>query len=288
MKERSSRLGAPLRSRCGLSFSLHLLEEVTGLRKGYADTRFGQVHYVSEGAGEPVLLFHSTPLSWTEFSDALPILAKEFLVVAVDTIGYGSSDKPPRELTLIEYGQTVVDLLDHLRIDQASLVGFHTGCAVAAEAAAANPSRVKKLLLCGYPLWSEQDMVGRRQRIIPEYLRQPDLKEDGSHMLRLWHGKSREPEKALEAAIVMLQSRPRYFEAWFALYAYEPEKRLPLIKCPTVILETDKDVFLAQAERAKAMIRGSEVVVIEGPSMLPHGDPRLFAETVARLLKGMK
>ncbi|WP_413805994.1 alpha/beta fold hydrolase [Streptomyces sp. OE57] len=60
----------------------------------YAPSRFGQLHYVECGEGEPVLLLHQTPRSWAEYRDVLPLLGATHRAIAMDTVGYGASAKP--------------------------------------------------------------------------------------------------------------------------------------------------------------------------------------------------
>ena len=65
------------------------------MRKGYIDIPEGQIHYRTAGNGEPVLLLHMTAQSSMEFESIIPILAKSYRVVAMDTLGHGNSDNPP-------------------------------------------------------------------------------------------------------------------------------------------------------------------------------------------------
>ena len=62
------------------------------VRKGYADTLLGQIHYREAGSGLPVVFLHESPLSSLMFEPALPLLGQLVHAVAMDTPGYGSSD----------------------------------------------------------------------------------------------------------------------------------------------------------------------------------------------------
>ena len=64
------------------------------MKRGYADTPEGQVHYRTEGNGEPLLLLHKAGLSSDEFTEMLPFLGKKFQVIAMDVLGYGNTDLP--------------------------------------------------------------------------------------------------------------------------------------------------------------------------------------------------
>ena len=59
------------------------------MKRGFADTSHGQIHYLTEGSGEPLLMLHMTPTSSQEFALVIPILAKKYWGIAMDTLGYG-------------------------------------------------------------------------------------------------------------------------------------------------------------------------------------------------------
>ena len=73
------------------------------MREGFVDTPEGQVHYVTEGSGEPLLLLHMTPQSTYQFRELMPLLAESRRVIAMDTIGYGDSFRPQRQHYMEDY-----------------------------------------------------------------------------------------------------------------------------------------------------------------------------------------
>ena len=86
------------------------------MHRRFLDTPDGQIHYVTAGAGRPVLLLHQTPRSWDEYREVIPILARERRVIAMDTIGYGESYKPDRRCDIEDYARGAVALVDGLGI----------------------------------------------------------------------------------------------------------------------------------------------------------------------------
>ena len=52
-------------------------------KKHYIDLSGGQLHYVTAGEGEAVLLLHQAPLSHVEFLGTIPLLARHFKVIAM-------------------------------------------------------------------------------------------------------------------------------------------------------------------------------------------------------------
>jgi len=76
------------------------------MTKGYVDIPEGQVFYRTEGSGEPLLLIHQRPFSSEEYSPMIPILAQSCRVLAIDTLGHGYSDNPPREYEIEAFTQS--------------------------------------------------------------------------------------------------------------------------------------------------------------------------------------
>ena len=60
------------------------------MKRYFLDTPYGQIHYVVEGSGDPVILLHQSPRSIDEYAEVMPLLAREYRVTAMDTLGYGA------------------------------------------------------------------------------------------------------------------------------------------------------------------------------------------------------
>ena len=74
-------------------------------------------------------------------------------VVAVDLPGHGRSEGPPIP-TISGMADWVLEVLDHLKIEKAALVGHSMGSLIALDAAARHPKRVEKIALVAvaYPM----------------------------------------------------------------------------------------------------------------------------------------
>jgi pimeloyl-ACP methyl ester carboxylesterase len=104
------------------------------LSKGYVPSPFGQLHFAECGTGEPVLMLHQTPRSWTEYRDVLPLVGAEHRAIAMDTLGFGASAAPEGPHSIERFADAAEALVDALGLDRFHLVGHHTG-GVIAEAA---------------------------------------------------------------------------------------------------------------------------------------------------------
>ena len=131
------------------------------IRRAFADTPHGQIHYAWTGQGTPLLLLHQTPRSWAEYRLVMPILGKKYRVIAMDTVGFGDSYVPEAEGAIEAYARGVVDFLGALSLPRVSLVGHHTGGVIALEVAAAYPHLVDRLVLSCTPYVDAEDSERR-------------------------------------------------------------------------------------------------------------------------------
>ncbi|WP_199241675.1 alpha/beta fold hydrolase [Desulfosporosinus sp. Sb-LF] len=67
-------------------------------------------------------------------------------MIALDSRGHGKSDKP-LQYTLDDHVKDVISLLDHLKIERASILGVSMGSYIAQGVAVTHPERVDKLIL---------------------------------------------------------------------------------------------------------------------------------------------
>jgi pimeloyl-ACP methyl ester carboxylesterase len=113
-----------------------------------------RIHYTVEGKGEPVVLIHGwgTDIEWTWGEPGIiKGLADHYQVIAIDNRGHGRSDKPhdPQQ-----YGMNMVSdvirLLDHLKIQQAHIVGYSMGGRITSVLLADHPERIRTVTIGGY------------------------------------------------------------------------------------------------------------------------------------------
>lgn len=105
------------------------------------------VHYLDAGSGPPVVLIHgllSSHRSWLRLADQL---VAERRIVAPDLLGHGASAKPIGDYSLSSHAATVRDLLDHLDISSATLIGHSFGGGIALQFAYLFPDRAERLVL---------------------------------------------------------------------------------------------------------------------------------------------
>ena len=255
----------------------------------YVDTPAGQLHYVAEGNGNPLLLIHQTSLSCEEYSEVMPILGKRYGVLALDLPGHGNSYMPPVGFRIEDHAKAVAAFLDALGIRKSSIVGHHVGARIAVEFAAAWPERVDKLVLSGCPWYSKEEL-----RALPHHplYQGIEVTEDGSFVPHLWQS-YRARWKAAPKPLVLcrlvathLSTLARSMDIHEAALRHDIDPRLRLVKSPALLVAASGDVFVSKLETVSRMIPGSHAVVIEGAGFFVALEkPREFAETILDFLE---
>ena len=119
----------------------------------YARLRDVPLHYVSAGAGEPVVLLHGWPQTWYMWRKIIPILAENYRVIAPDLRGLGQSSRPEAGYDKKTIAADIVDLVhDHLGLGPIHIVGHDWGGPVAFSYAIHNADLVRTLALLDVPV----------------------------------------------------------------------------------------------------------------------------------------
>jgi pimeloyl-ACP methyl ester carboxylesterase len=258
------------------------------VRRGYVPSPFGQLHYAESGAGEPVLLLHQTPRSWTEYQDVLPLVGAGYRAIAMDTLGFGASAKPSAPHTIERFADAAESLVEALGLERFHLVGHHTGGVIAVELAARRQDRVASLLLSATPFVDDEKRrtaSGRRQ------IDHVDPKPDGSHLLELWNrrrGFYREGEEAALHRYVIdaLTVLDRVEEGHEAIRRFMMDQRLPLVTARTLAVCASEDHYSLPALEKFAAALGCETRVVPGghvpaPEQVPEELAKIIMEWAA-------
>lgn len=112
-----------------------------------AKTPGGAISFREEGQGQPLLLLHGMNGNSKSWSHQLRAFSDRYRVVAWDAPGYGASDPVPPNADA--YAAQVNHLLNHLKIDQAYVVGHSMGGVIAERFCARNLAQSKCLVLSG-------------------------------------------------------------------------------------------------------------------------------------------
>ena len=238
----------------------------SGIRRGFVDVSFGQVHYRYAGQGPTVVLLHASPGSSKQLEALILRLADNFRVLSPDTPGNGDSTPLPIANPAIEdYSRGILEFLDAMQIEQAAFYGSHTGACLGSELALLEPQRVSRLIQDGVAIFT----AAEREELISTYAHpfEPDL--TGTHLMKAfmfcrdqfiffpWYASDKAhlrdvglpPPKPLHDWVVeVLKAATSYHLAYRAAFSYPAEERLPQVQQPVLCIAAEDDPLRAVTE----------------------------------------
>lgn len=261
------------------------------LSRRYIDGPYGQLHLRESGrGGTPLLLLHQSPLSGAMFGAAMPLFADAgFHAVAMDTPGYGQSDRPAEPVGMAGYADAIPAVLDALGWEAAHLLGHHTGAAIAANFAARHPDAVDMLVLNGVPLLSEAERAHFAQfRFAPL-----ELQADGGHLIAAWNQRlAASPDwtdlEAMHRYVVELLANPRDYHLGFtAAFAHDLRADLLAIRAPTLVLTNSGEDLYEASKRATLLRPDFAFAALDGGTHdIVDEQPEAWTRAIAEWLHG--
>ena len=98
-----------------------------------------------------VVLIHGLGLTRQTWADHLPALSGAYRVLTYDLSGHGESARPVRTPSLSVLSDQLRNLMDHLDITRAALIGFSLGGMINRRFAMDHPDRVSALVILNSP-----------------------------------------------------------------------------------------------------------------------------------------
>lgn len=256
------------------------------MRRAYADTPGGQLHYREAGEGRPLLLLHMTASSSVMYERALPLLAERFRAIALDTPGFGLSDPLPATPDIPGYALAVGAFLDALGLDRVDLVGYHTGASIALHLALSTPERVNRVVLSAIlAVGDDEERRAWSEKILRPW--QPDGRGDFIDEIRWWlahYVRETDGDAYLAELIARLQAGPDYLLAPSAVIAYNALDALSRLRQPALFLSPVEDNLIDETRRAHAAAVGSSYLEIPGDDGATYEHPESFARAVLDFL----
>ncbi|MEC3976495.1 alpha/beta fold hydrolase [Amycolatopsis sp. H20-H5] len=235
-----------------------------------------------EGMGRhprPVVLQHGfaadTNANWIAPGVVAALRDAGFTVISLDARGHGRSEKPHDEASYSgdAMAYDVSALLDELRLDEVSLVGYSLG-AIIALTVAATDKRVRCLATGGVGA-GIVDFGGVDTRVVtPEVISEAMLADSVE---------AAPPAGAPFRMLADALGGDRFALAALARGARNKPIDLSAIAVPTLVLAGEADPLAAQPERLAAAIAGARLVRVPGDHLAAVMSPA-FAEALTTFL----
>lgn len=255
------------------------------------------IYFYDQGQGQPIVLIHGWPLSHRMWESQITALTEAgYRCIAYDRRGFGESGRPAGGYDYDTFASDLNDLIEHLDLRDAVLIGFSMGGGeVARYLARYGSDRVAKAMLLG--------------AVPPFLLRTPDNPEgiDKSVFDGMLEGVKQNRIAFLDQFFPGFYNAGQgaggfpdliEFSKWIA-WAASPlatqqcivafgatdfRGDLKKIDVPTVIIHGDSDgivPFDVSAKRSNELIKGSRLETLKGA---PHGFAATHAEELNALL----
>ncbi len=121
-----------------------------------------EIYYEVFGKGEPLLLLHGNNESIRSFRSQIDEFRKHYNVIAVDSRGQGQSTIDKQEMNYELMAKDMNDLLEHLNIDSAHVVGWSDGGNTGLIMAMKYPNKVKTLSTMGANLFYKKGVLEKK------------------------------------------------------------------------------------------------------------------------------
>ncbi|MFQ5872406.1 MAG: alpha/beta fold hydrolase [Dehalococcoidia bacterium] len=248
------------------------------------------INYELTGRGKTFVLTHGLGGELGNWGHVVPPFAELYQVLTWDVRGFGRSDKPDGEFSPGLFAQDLHQLLVKLNIAGVYLLGHSMGGVIAQRFALDYPDQVEALILVATSSEvAPKFMAGWQERIRL-------VQEKGMEGVVPFSNRGYGPEFATthpqmvkERSKLLLNNDPKaYVKATGAISDYNYTGELPRLKCPTLILQGDKDVITPPGGSVimSRNIPGSELKIYKGCGhMVPTEREREFVGDILDFLK---
>ena len=260
----------------------------------FADVNGTRIHYEVRGEGTAVILIHAGINNMGMWDDQMDAFAQRHRVVHYDVRGWGETADPPGQYSDHD---DLRDLMNHLGIAQAALVGCSGGGKIALDFALVYPEMAAKLVLVGPGLggyeWTLEGIANKAEAMHNAYER-GDKELAAELWTQVWvDGSSRTPEMVDTAvrsrAYDMILHMFRQPEGKGQRQEIDPPaiERLGNIQAPTLIIlgEHDTpDIHTIVELLAKQIPNAHQVRMVDVAHMLNMEKPSEFNRVVMAFL----
>lgn len=234
------------------------------------------LHITDAGEGRPIVLIHGWPLSDEmyeyQYND---LINKKFRVIGITLRGFGKSDKPYGAYDYDVHAADIKNVLETLEIDDAVLVGFSMGGAIAIRFVSNyDGTHVSRLALvaAAAPIWTQRkDFPYNLPKSAADELIElnskdrPKLLADFSKIFSATETSLSEGIRSWLNGICLSASSYATAQCLIALRDTDLRSDLVKIGIPTVIMHGKKDKICSfdLAEQMNAGIANSQIIPFE-------------------------
>jgi pimeloyl-ACP methyl ester carboxylesterase len=252
-----------------------------------------ELHWQDAGHGpSTVLLLHAFPLHGGMWGRQVEALSRRHRVIVPDYRGLGRSGPSGDPSTMEVLAGDVRELLAHLRVERAAVVGLSMGGYLALELWRELPRLFNGLVLCDTKAGADTAEGAAGRETFARNALEHGLHWVADQMTPKLLRPTPDPAAVREVRRLIGDGSPAGVAAAQRGMARRPDSTATLaaITCPTLVVVGEEDTLTppAEAEKLAAGIKGSKLARIPGAGHLPNIEaPAAFNETLGAFLGGL-
>ena len=141
----------------------------------FAEINGAKIYYEEYGKGEPLLLIHGNGGNIESMGNQIDYFKNKYRVIVADSRGQGKSELKTDSLTYVQITKDIEELVNRLKLDSISIIGWSDGGIVGLQMGISGKSRIKKIVAMGANLrpdatavnsWATNDVQNMRKMIV--------------------------------------------------------------------------------------------------------------------------
>ena len=246
----------------------------------------GGIAYDVQGSGPPLVLITGSNLDRRMWAREAEWLAKQYTVVRYDLRAHGESDSATTEFS---HHADLINVLDTLTIEKATLIGLSAGAFIALDAALEIPDRVDRIVLAG------PGVTGYTGKNPPQFppdmfaaIQSKDFRRVSEILLKTPVFAAAPDAQPLVRQMVIENERLWTVDRKLMKMQPPTHDRLGQVRAPTLVIVGEHDVYQRDhAELIAARVPGARLVVVPGGGHIVNlTSPKEFEAAVRAFLGG--
>jgi len=234
----------------------------------YVEINGANIYYEEYGKGEPLLLIHGNGSSIKWMGNQIDYFKTRYRVIIADNRGQGKSELKTDSLTYVQIAKDWDGLVNYLKLDSLSIIGWSDGGIIALKMGIRNNSRIKKIVAMGANLrpdstavhaWAINN-VKKERELVESKIQEKDTTQNWNLQKQL---------------LGLLAEQPNI-----------PTSDLSKIKAQVLIIAGDEDIIRGKHSiEIYRNIPKAQLCIMPGEThFAPASNPELFNEIVNRFL----
>jgi pimeloyl-ACP methyl ester carboxylesterase len=191
----------------------------------------------------PLVFIHGVGLDNEMWDKQLDYL-NEFSTLTYDLIGHGKTPCNKDKLTLNDFSNQLLEILDHLKIEKINLVGFSLGSLIALNFSARYQKKLEKLILIG-TTYKRSDQ--ERSLVLDRYNQAKLNKPISTQALKRWFSEQ------------YLKDHPKTYDLFMNILNKKPEDHKSFLKAYELFANHYDDIdSIKKIDRKTLVMTGSD------------------------------